>query len=344
MTSPKTSAAEGTGRRVGRFGLAVLLQALVGFVPAARADFVVVNSQMDLQFSTRQVVSTSLPTDAPTFAIGADGIRRELQSPGGGFGMIGGPVGDVQSFSMTNGTFLTAMADPGRIGSPSVPFGSGQGSIRAISSSDTGLGINVAGISWDPSAVGSGATPGAISMLVANSTITFRNTGLLTSGVAGAALSIFGSLASATGADFAAAALVGAITINGVTTQFAPIVFAYDGDGEGTLTDVSLAGSIPSLNADGANFDAFGVSRLSLATFINPGQEFTLTGTLTLIADPASITLFEIPLGGDLPDLGIFALRGRSIPEPSAAALAALGAAGLGLAAPRRRRGRGAQK
>ncbi len=264
----------------------------------------------------------------------------------------GEPINDgpVQTFGPSSlASRYSNTADSGQI-SDGVSFGTGTTNLGTLTSGTIAAGASgKTGLNWFTTSVTSGDVPaGVASVSVTTATAAFvNNSATVVSGYPGASVSLAGTLADGT-VSFVAASLSTTITttIRNVTTtiNLTPIFFGYGNFGEGGSRTQTSAGTYVKLTPNGLSYNFSGISRTLNTVSFGLNDGFSVTSTLTLIADPASIALAEMTDPDAialLPDFGTFAQNPapdiNSVPEPATLAAAAVG---LALAAVARRRAR----
>jgi len=147
--------------------------------------------------------------------------------------------------------------------------------------------------------------------------------------------------------SFVEAGLTGSIFVNGVRTDIAPIVFAWDGvEGIDPVTGgradfIAATASVVGVDPLGANTVAFRSVRRGPNLFVPFGANVQLNLTFTLFGDPASIEMIDVPMNdptlGPLPELAPGGASSNAdviadsfaAPEPGSIAMALIGGMGL---------------
>jgi hypothetical protein len=229
-------------------------------------------------------------------------------------------------------------------------FGNSRAFVTAVSTS-TGVGGQgvQAGTFFTPVAVNDIVGGGTASVSVSTSSVTFQNNGAAVTGTLGDTLSVKGSV-DGLSTDFIEAAITGTYSINGATpTKFNPVVVAFNGTSNSFIEELSASDyktvlqTLPIFNGSlsvSAAFSTFGPQ-----VTIHTGDTLAFTATVTLIADPGSVQVTDVPAGFTLPDFGNFTTS--PVPEPASliSFLVGMSAVGLGIgwrqSAGRRRRPEG---
>lgn len=166
------------------------------------------------------------------------------------------------------------------------------------------------------------------------------------SGKPGTALSVVGRVDPTQG-GFVEAALTGTFdythlgkTISGF---FNPIIFAFNGsgslpnfakvttpDGKQIINQTSLPSGFSFTASKTTDLSRYNLGSITLNPTSTSKDRFHIRSTLTLIADPGTISVAELPLTPDMPDIGVFATT-NVIPEPASIILLSLGIAAVGL-------------
>ncbi len=348
-----------------RPGLTITLAALglaALSAPNARAGFSLTSGSSTTTYSVRPLTLElgQSPVGTPVLSEGVlDAIPGYFSDSPFIFGDL-----KAQTLGSALGSTQTFKADPSQIGNILAPFGTGSTSLSAFSSGTISSGLtSKAGVNWASTFVTSGAQPGIASVSVTTASATFKNSGSSVTGYLGTSMSLAGTLDMLDGVSFVAASLATTITTsigsNTTVVTLAPIVFAYGlyAVGEDSFlgqTPVALASTYKKVNIDQNNLAKYsftGSARGDSVTFGN-GDSFTVTSTLTMIADPATLGVSDLTDPDALPflpDFGTFATTsmdlgsslptpiGAPVPEPATLAAALLGLAG-GLLAYRKSR------
>lgn len=251
---------------------------------------------------------------------------QKLLSPGGGFPLLGAST----QVSLDPGPALIVSPGLNLVLGLTGDFGGGNTRLRAFDDVNPLPGFS-AGIVWESGSVSDypnvPPSPRTASVNVSKGSGTFKNNSFDTlSLIGGGWLSVFGNVGVPDG--YVAASLAG--TIGGIAID--PIIIASDG--VGPRNDFIKSGTWQSQPINGqAQFRAAGVSLIPVLISMAPGEEISIEGTLTLIADPDSgLELAPLPPGAPLPNLG--PSGGTVIPTPAVLP----GLISMGIAAWRKRR------
>jgi hypothetical protein len=324
--------------------------------PPAKAGLLVVNgvpSQSNgfLSVSTRAVDGPSaqpfITSDSPNIMA----LPQQLLSAGSNYPVVSSTPTNASNVSTAGPSSIAAT--PLRISSSFPGFGNGRTLVIASATPIVGIpgtfGPIRGGTFFTPAFAQSVNNLTAVTATVNASTSDLKlvNTGPGSiSGRPGTALSVVGSVDPTQG-GFVEAALTGTFdythlgkTISG---SFNPIIFAFNGrgalpnfaevttpDGMRIINRTSLPSGFSFTASKATNLSSYNLGSITLDPTSASNDSFHIRSTLTLIADPGTISVADLPLTPDMPDIGVFATT-NVIPEPASIILLSLGIAAVGL-------------